>query len=209
MTIINEIWPGLALTFATALAIFVLVYFLSPRSRPEFLFTYLVFSVMAYLVTSILRDVQITLGFSFGLLAVFTLLRYRTEMIPIREMTYLYVSITLPFINSLFLATRISFQELVALNIGIFLFLLILDRTLFRHYGVAQIIQYERIELIKSQNYRELTADLRDRLGFNVKRFVVEEVDFLTDTARLTVYLDSDPVKPDKRKSGDRSGDLE
>ncbi len=209
MTIINEIWPGLALTFATALAIFVLVYFLSPRSRPEFLFTYLVFSVMAYLVTSILRDVQITLGFSFGLLAVFTLLRYRTEMIPIREMTYLYVSITLPFINSLFLATRISFPELVALNVGIFFFLLILDRTLFRHYGVAQVVQYERIELIKSQNYRELTADLRDRLGFDVKRFVVDEVDFLTDTARLTVYLDSNPVKPEKLKPGDRNTDSE
>lgn len=201
MTIINEIWPGLALTFATALAIFVLVYFLSPRSRPEFLFTYLVFSVMSYLVTSILRDVQITLGFSFGLLAVFTLLRYRTEMIPIREMTYLYVSITLPFINSLFLATRIGFPELVALNLGIFLLLLVLDRTLFRFYGIAQTVLYERIELIKSNNQRELAADLRERLGFDVKRFVIEEVDFLTDTARLTVYLDSNPRKPAEREA--------
>lgn len=188
MNVLLEIWPGLALSLATAIVIFILVYATAPRSRPEFVFTYLVFSVMAFLVTSLLRDVQLTLGFSFGLLAVFTLLRYRTDVIPIREMTFLYVAITLPFMNSLFMATRVGFDELVVLNGGIALFIFIVDRALLRSYGLAQTVHYEKIDLIRSENRAALLADLSERLGVEVKRCVIEEVDFLRDTARLTVF---------------------
>ena len=183
MNVIVEIWPGLALTLATATVIFILIYLTSPRSRPEFVFTYMVFSLMAYLVTSLLRDVQITLGFSFGLLAVFTLLRYRTDMIPIREMTFLYVAITVPFMNSLFMATRVSFDELVLLNGGIAAFIFAIDRALLIYYGLAQIVFYEKIDLIRNDNREALLADLRERLGAEIKGFVVEEVDFMRDTA--------------------------
>jgi hypothetical protein len=188
VNVIVEIWPGLALTLATATVIFILIYLTSPRSRPEFVFTYMVFSLMAYLVTSLLRDVQITLGFSFGLLAVFTLLRYRTDMIPIREMTFLYVAITVPFMNSLFMATRVSFDELVLLNGGIAAFIFAIDRALLIYYGLAQIVFYEKIDLIRNDNREALLADLSERLGAEIKGFVVEEVDFMRDTARLTVY---------------------
>ena len=188
MNVLLEIWPGLAVSLATAVIVFVLVYATGPRSRPEYVFTYLVFSVMAYLVTSLLRDVQLTLGFSFGLLAVFTLLRYRTDMIPIREMTFLYVAITVPFMNSLFMATRVGFEELIVLNGAIALFIFVVDRGLLRAYGLAQMVYYEKIELIRSENQAEMLADLSERLGVEVKRFVIEEVDFLRDTARLTVY---------------------
>jgi hypothetical protein len=195
VNVIVEIWPGLALTLATATVIFILIYLTSPRSRPEFVFTYMVFSLMAYLVTSLLRDVQITLGFSFGLLAVFTLLRYRTDMIPIREMTFLYVAITVPFMNSLFMATRVSFEELVLLNGGIAAFIFAIDRALLIYYGLAQIVFYEKIDLIRNDNREALLADLRERLGAEIKGFVVEEVDFMRDTARLTVYYRHDGSK--------------
>ena len=165
MNVLLEIWPGLALSLATAVIVFVLVYATGPRSRPEYVFTYLVFSVMAYLVTSLLRDVQLTLGFSFGLLAVFTLLRYRTDMIPIREMTFLYVAITVPFMNSLFMATRVGFEELIVLNGAIALFMFVVDRGLLRAYGLAQMVYYEKIELIRSENQAEMLADLSERLG--------------------------------------------
>lgn len=188
MNVLLEIWPGLALSLATAVIIFVLIYATGPRSRPEYVFTYLVFSVMAFLVTSLLRDVQLTLGFSFGLLAVFTLLRYRTDVIPIREMTFLYVAITVPFMNSLFMATRVAFDELMVLNGGIALFIFVLDRGLLRAYGLAQTVYYEKIDLIREQNRAAMIDDLSERLGVQVKRFVVEEVDFLRDTAQLTVY---------------------
>lgn len=188
MSVLLEVWPGLALTLASGTVLFILIYLTSPRSRPEFVFTYMVFSVMAFLVTSLLRDVQLTLGFSFGLLAVFTLLRYRTDVIPIREMTFLYVAITVPFMNSLFMATRVSFQELVMLNGGIAAFVFVVDRSLLAYYGLAQTVFYERIDLIRSENREALLADLRERLGVEVKSYVVEEVDFLRDTAQLTVY---------------------
>jgi hypothetical protein len=188
VSVLLEVWPGLALTLASGTVLFVLIYLTSPRSRPEFVFTYMVFSVMAFLVTSLLRDVQLTLGFSFGLLAVFTLLRYRTDVIPIREMTFLYVAITVPFMNSLFMATRVSFQELVLLNGGIAVFLFVVDRSLLVYYGLAQTVFYERIDLIRGENHAALLADLSERLGVEVKSYVVEEVDFLRDTARLTVY---------------------
>jgi hypothetical protein len=195
LNVLVEIWPGLALTLATGTILFILIYLTSPRSRPEFVFTYMVFSVMAYLVTSLLRDVQLTLGFSFGLLAVFTLLRYRTDMIPIREMTFLYVAITVPFMNSLFMATRVGFDELVLLNGGIVAFIFLMDRGLLLYYGLAQTILYEKIDLIRSENTEGLLADLRERLGVDVKRFVIEEVDFIRDTARLTVYYRHDGSK--------------
>jgi hypothetical protein len=188
VNVLFEVLPGLALTLATGTVLFVLVYLTSPRSRPEFVFTYMVFSVMAFLVTSLLRDVQLTLGFSFGLLAVFTLLRYRTDVIPIREMTFLYVAITIPFMNSLFMATRVGFDELVLLNGGVVLFIFVVDRGLRSYYGLSQVVFYEKIDLIRSENTAALLADLSERLGVEVKSFVVEEVDFLRDTARLTVY---------------------
>ncbi len=194
MTVLSEILPGLALTFATALVIFGLIYYPTQPSRPDFLFSYLVFSVLAYVVSSLLRDVQLTLGFSFGLLAVFTILRYRTEQIPVREMTYLYVSITLPFINALFVATRTTFGELVLINAGIAIFLFLLDRLIWAKYEVAKTIQYERIELVKPENYQELLEDLRARTGLPIKRCEVDEIDFLRDTARLTVYFNSSNI---------------
>jgi hypothetical protein len=195
LNVLFEIWPGLALTLATGTILFILIYLTSPRSRPEFVFTYMVFSAMAYLVTSLLRDVQITLGFSFGLLAVFTLLRYRTDVIPIREMTFLYVAITVPFMNSLFMATRVSFEDLVLLNGGIAAFIFVVDRALLVYYGLAQTVFYEKIDLIRNENSEALLADLNERLGVDVKRFVIEEVDFMRDTARLTVYYRHDRTK--------------
>lgn len=194
MLLVNELLPGFALTLATALVVFGLIYYQAQRSRPEFLFTYLVFSIISYLITSLLRDVQLTLGFSFGLLAVFTILRYRTEQIPIREMTFLYLSITIPFINALFLATRVSFPEIALVNAGIALFVFIADRVTAARHEVGQTVYYEKIELIKPERYQELLDDLRARTGLYVKRCEVEEIDLLRDTARLTIYFDY-PVK--------------
>ena len=199
MNIVAEILPGFALTLATALVIFGLGYAPTRRSRPEYIFTYLVFTALAYLATSLLRDVQLTLGFSFGLLAVFTIMRFRSVMIPVREMTYLYVSIMLPFANALFLATRVTFIDVIVINGALAIFLIIVDRLLLTHYGVAQTIYYEKIDLIRADNRQELIADLNERTGQRVKRYIVEEIDFLRDTATITVYFDDNPPPASRR----------
>ena len=193
MNVVAEILPGFALTLAVALVIFGLGYAPPRRSRPEYLFTFLVFTALAYLATSLLRDVQLTLGFSFGLLAVFTIMRFRSVMIPMREMTYLYVSIMLPFANALFFATRATFNDVILINAALAIFLIGVDRLLLAHYGVAQTILYEKIDLIRADNRQELIADLNERTGQRVKRYIVEEIDFLRDTATITVYFDDNP----------------
>ena len=196
MNILTEILPGFALTLATGIVVFGLGYAASRRSRPEYLFTFFTFSIMAYLITSLLRDVQLTLGFSFGLLAVFTIMRFRSVNIPVREMTYLYLAIMLPFANALFVATRISFNDVLIINGALALFVVILDRVVLARFGASQIVHYEKVALIQANNERALLDDLSERTGRRVHRYIIEEIDFLRDTALLTVYFDEKGNKP-------------
>lgn len=198
MNLVSEVLPGFALTLAASIVVFGLGYAASRRSRPEYVFTFFTFSVMAYLVTSLLRDVQLTLGFSFGLLAVFTIMRFRSVNIPVREMTYLYVAIMLPFANALFVATRVAFNDVLVINGTLAGFVVILDRLLLARYGSAQLVHYEKVELIQANNERALLEDLSARTGRRVHRYVVEEIDFLRDTALLTVYFDEKGIQPRK-----------
>lgn len=198
MNLVSEVLPGFALTLAASIVVFGLGYAASRRSRPEYVFTFFTFSVMAYLVTSLLRDVQLTLGFSFGLLAVFTIMRFRSVNIPVREMTYLYVAIMLPFANALFVATRVAFNDVLVINGTLAGFVVILDRLLLTRYGSSQLVHYEKVELIQANNERALLEDLSARTGRRVHRYVVEEIDFLRDTALLTVYFDEKGMQPRK-----------
>lgn len=198
MNLVSEVLPGFALTLAASIVVFGLGYAASRRSRPEYVFTFFTFSVMAYLVTSLLRDVQLTLGFSFGLLAVFTIMRFRSVNIPVREMTYLYVAIMLPFANALFVATRVAFNDVLVINGALAGFVVILDRLLLARYGSSQLVHYEKVELIQANNERALLEDLSARTGRRVHRYVVEEIDFLRDTALLTVYFDEKGIQPRK-----------
>jgi hypothetical protein len=93
------------------------------------------------------------------------------------------------------MATRVGFDELALLNGGIAAFIFAVDRALRTYYGVSQVVFYEKIDLIQAGNTEALLADLGERLGVEVKRFVIEEVDFLRDTARLTVYYRYDGTK--------------
>ena len=196
MNLLSDVLPGFALTLATSIVVFGLGYAASRRSRPEYIFTFFTFSAMAYLVTSLLRDVQLTLGFSFGLLAVFTIMRFRSVNIPVREMTYLYLAIMLPFANALFVATRIPFNDVLIINSALAGFVVILDRLLLTRYGSSQIVHYEKVDLIQANNERALLEDLSKRTGRRVHRYVIEEIDFLRDTALLTVYFDEKGIQP-------------
>ncbi len=196
MNLLTEVLPGFALTLATGIIVFGLGYAASRRSRPEYVFTFFTFSVMAYLVTSLLRDVQLTLGFSFGLLAVFTIMRFRSVNIPVREMTYLYLAIMLPFANALFVATRVAFTDVLIINGALAGFVVVLDRVLLLRYGSSQIVHYEKVDLIQANNEPALLDDLTQRTGRRVHRYVIEEIDFLRDTALLTVYFDEKGIRP-------------
>jgi len=199
MNALYELLPSFLLNLVTGVLLIGFIYYPTRRSKREYVFTYLVFNILIYFITGLLRDVQLTLGFGFGLLAVFTTLRFRSENIPIRESTFLFAAISIPFINQLFIATRVTFWELAMINGFLLIFVLVLDRGWGVHYEEERQVIYEKIDLIKPENYQLLLDDLSARVGHPVKRAEVNEINFLRDVATVTIYFD--PVRTVQHKS--------
>lgn len=190
MTVLNELLPGFALNFIVMVIIVGFIYYPSNQARREYVFTFLAFSTLMYFISGLLRDVQLTLGFGFGLLAVFSVLRYRTEAIPIKEMMYIFISITVPFMNTLFLATRITFPELTIINGILIASFFLAERSFGVPFLASKQVVYEKIDLIKPENHQQLLEDLRNRTGLDIQSYEISEINFLRDTADIIVYYD-------------------
>jgi len=155
--------------------------------RRDYLFTFLMVSTTIFLMVYLLESVKIKVGFALGLFAIFGILRYRTDSLPVREMTYLFVIIGISVINALSNGAN-SMEELVITNI-IFLVLtwLFETRHLLKHTSSKAII-YERLDLVKPSRQAEMMADLRERTGLNVTRFEIGQIDFKKKVAYLKVF---------------------
>ncbi len=125
------------------------------------------------------------MGAAFGLFAVFSLLRYRTENISAKDMTYLFTVIAIGLITSV---NKGTYFETVIINLIIILFAFFLDGNILVKNEKSQLIQYEKIELIQPQKEADLIADLKLRTGLDVHKVSINYIDFLKDTAELTVY---------------------
>jgi hypothetical protein len=137
----------------------------------------------------LLDNVKIQVGFALGLFAIFGILRYRTDTLPIREMTYLFMIIGISVINAL--AKDLGYLELGVTNaIFIIVTWLLESSNILRNVSVKHIV-YEKIELIKPEKSAELLADIRQRTGLNITKIEVGNIDFLRDTALLNVYYDT------------------
>lgn len=161
-----------------------------PRSkRRDYFFSFLLSSTTIFMLLFLLDSVSIQVGFALGLFAIFGILRYRTEMLPIREMTYLFMIIGISVINAL--AKEMGYIELLVTN-GIFILVTwsMEGTNMLRHVSSKHII-YEKIELIKPENSEALLADLKKRTGLNITKVEVGTIDFLKDTAMLNVYYDT------------------
>ncbi|MCX7736472.1 MAG: DUF4956 domain-containing protein [Candidatus Kapabacteria bacterium] len=156
------------------------------RSQRTYLFTFIMFNVIVFLVCSFLNQITLSLGFAFGIFAIFSILRYRTISIPIKEMTYLFIAISIALINAVS-NSFISLIELLFTNAAIIISTLIIEKVWMKNENVKLII-YEKIELIKSQNHTELLKDLIERTGLNIHRFEIGKIDFLRDIAEIKVY---------------------
>lgn len=188
MSVLNEILPGFGLNLVIAIIIIGFIYYPSNHAKKEYVFTFFSFNILIYFVSGLLRDVQLTIGFGFGLLAVFSTLRYRTERIPIKEMTYLFICITIPFVNTLFMATRITFNELIIINAVVVVVIFLAEKSWGIPYYSTKRVLYERIEMIKPEHYDQMLEDLSLRTGLEIIQFEINEIDFLRDTAELTIY---------------------
>lgn len=162
--------------------------------RRDYYFTYMLFSATIFLILYQLQNLSMDMTLALGLFAIFSMIRYRTEQLPIREMTYLFVLIGISIINGSGLTS--SYTAFVATNLLVILLIWLLESLGFSKRQANKIITYEKIEFIKPDRREELLADLKARTGLDIVKVQVGSIDFLKDTAFLKVtYIpdDNDP----------------
>ncbi len=164
------------------------IYYPSTRNK-RYVFTFLAFNTVIFFVLSFLTSIELGVGVGFGLFAIFSILRYRTDPIPIREMTYLFIIAALPVMNSAGSDGAI-WPQLVAANTAILAIMLVLEKEWGFHYEAYKRVLYEKIDLIHPDRRAELVADLETRTGLKIKHVSIGKVDFLHDTAEIKIYYD-------------------
>ena len=169
------------------LFIIVRVIYYRIKDEKDYVFTFFMFNILTFFICFLLRKVPMEMGFALGLFAVFGILRYRTEAIPIRQMTYLFIVIGLSMINSL-ANKSISWLEILLANAIITIITYLIDRVWFSAIEQTKTILYENIELIKPENEQELIEDLKKRTGLQIVAVKIDKVDFLRDTAQIKIY---------------------
>ena len=168
--------------------------FYYPKShRRDFSVTFMLFSTAVFMLLFFMKSVGIDVSIGLGLFMIFGIMRYRTEMVPIREMTYLFLSIAIAVINGSNL--MVSYAELALANTIILIVLALLEYVVMRNPEASKLICYERIELIRPEHRAELIADLETRLGHKILRVEIGNIDLLRDVAFIKVYY-----KPDKNE---------
>jgi len=153
----------------------------------DYLFTYLLISLTVFLLCILLDSVKIELAFALGLFAIFGIIRYRTDPIPIKEMTYLFLVIGVSVINAL-ANKKISYSELIFANLMIVAVTYGLEKVWLLRHETRKNIIYEKIDLIGPEKRQELLADLKERTGIDVVRVEIRRVDFLKDIAYLRIF---------------------
>lgn len=191
---------GAGFNLAIALLIVRFIYYPVTQEK-KYVFTFLAFNTVIYFVLGLLTSSSLSVGVGFGLFAIFSVLRYRTDELPIREMTYLFIIIALPVMNSMLMSSG-SLAQLLAANGMIVALLYLLEKGFGFHFEQSQKITYEKIELITPTNRAHLLADLRQRTGLPVKRVEVGRVNFLNDTADLKIYFDEPTPQPAPQSTG-------
>lgn len=200
--IFTDLFLGFGVNLAIALIIVRGIYYPIKHDK-NYVFTYLAFNTVIYFVMAFLTSAELSVGVGFGLFAIFSVLRYRTSTMSTREMTYLFIVIALPVMNSVLMRGN-AWTMLLVVDATIVAVLFVLERGWGFHYERAKSIRYERIEMIKPDNYPLLLDDLRQRTGLPVKRVEIGRINFLNDTAELKIYYD-EPQMPGWSTSDDPS----
>lgn len=184
--------PELLLRFGiNLLVILILVRWLyySTTRRKDYLFTYILISSVVFLLCYLLESVSLQIGFALGLFAIFGIIRYRTNPMPIKEMTYLFLVIGISVINALTAGANMTM--IVFANLAVILITMGLEKMwLLRHISSKAIV-YEKINLIVPEKYDEMIADLQQRTGIkDIKKVEIGAINFLKDTCRMIIYYE-------------------
>jgi len=173
-----------------AFIIIKLIYQRNRINHLDFVFTYFMFNSLIFFFAFLLSNITINMGFAFGLFAVFAILRYRTDPIPIKEMTYLFIVITIGVINALS-GAEVSYAALLFTNIALVGLTYVLEAYWQNNALILRTVQYEIIENIKPENHEKLRLDLEDRIGMPIIKFEIHRINFLRDTVRISIYCKS------------------
>ncbi len=158
------------------------------NKNTEYLFNFILFNILIFFVSSLLSKVELGTGFAFGLFAIFSILRYRTEPIPIKEMTFLFISIIVAIINST-VTSGVSFMEILFANMVIVLSTYVLEKRWLKNYKPYKTIIFESIELVHFDKKGELIEELEKRTGMKIVDVKVDKIDYLKDIANLKVFI--------------------
>lgn len=180
-------------------ALVLLIWLIHKRNKnsTDFYFSYFAIGMTVFLLCFLLSNVKLELGFALGLFAIFGIIRYRTDAIPIKEMSFLFVVIGMSVVNALVNA-NIGIMGLSFINTIIVLSLWGIDKALIINNQQSLPILYENIANIHSDNEALLLKDLRDRTGLSINSYDILEIDFLRDVAQLTVYYDRETTPKTK-----------
>tara|TARA_Y100000994_G_scaffold117829_1_gene96746 strand:- start:1029 stop:1670 length:642 start_codon:yes stop_codon:yes gene_type:complete len=189
----NDFWRLLLKTLFNLTIVLILargIYYPLTKNK-DYLFTYLLISLTVFVLCVLLDDVKLQLGFALGLFAIFGIIRYRTDPIPIKEMTYLFLVIGVSVVNAL-ANKKISHAELLFANLVIVFVTYGMERLWLLKHESRKNIVYEKIDLIVPEKKEELLADLQKRTGINILRFEIKKIDFLRDVANICIYYYED-----------------
>lgn len=188
----EEMWHLLLRFSFHMLVCFIMIHFCYYRKNRnrEYYKSLIFFSAGMFLLLFLLESIKLQIGLTLGLLAIFGVIRYRTETVPIKEMTYLFMVIAISVINGLSLS--VSYAVLGATNLLILLIIGFFEYQKFLSSTSSKLILYDRIELITPEKHNELMADLKQRTGLDIKKIEIGHVDFLRDAAFIKVYYPGD-----------------
>jgi len=173
----------------TGVTLFVIRFIYYPVTRrKDFFFTFVLMSIVVFLLVYLLGDAQIEMGFAFGMFAIFGIIRYRTNPIPTKEMTYLFVVIGTSVINAI-TNEKLSMVEVAIANSFIVIVTFVLEKIWLTRQDISKTITYERIELIKPERSDELLSDLRERTGLDIHRVEIGNIDFLKDVVKIRIFF--------------------
>ena len=186
---------NLLIDLGTILIIILLIY-LPNSKKPDYVFTFILFNIIIFMLTYVLNEVKISMGAAFGLFAVFSMLRYRTSGISMKDMTYLFLFIGVGLIG----AIHLEYYELGIIN-GILIFLtFILDGNIFFKRETSKSILYDNLELIHPDLRETLVDDLKKRTGLNIHRIRIGRINLLKDAANIKVYYYENEKLTKKKK---------
>ncbi|MCM1312457.1 MAG: DUF4956 domain-containing protein [Bacteroides sp.] len=201
----------LRLIINTAFTVIIARAFYFPKSRrKDFFFTFILVGFCIFMLIHLMGDAKIKTGIAMGLFAIFCIMRYRTESVPIREMTYLFLVISLSAINALAWEADISSKhpeflvpeltamgELLLTDVLFALVLWIAERGKWVKGLASKYIKYDKIDLITPERHDELIADLKARTGLDITKAEIGSIDFLKDMALIKIYYNAEEVESD------------